>query len=68
MGHVPGAMDIPRGLLEFKVGKKVPDKNAKIIVYCKKGGRGCLGMCTLCQMGYKNSKNMAGGWKAWEKA
>ena len=68
MGHVPGAMNIPRGLLEFKITKKVPDKNAKIAMYCKSGGRGCLATCTLCRMGYKNVKNMAGGWKAWEKA
>ena len=68
MGHVPGAMNIPRGLLEFKISKKVPDKNANIVMYCKKGGRGCLATCTLCRMGYKNVNNMAGGWMAWEKA
>jgi rhodanese-related sulfurtransferase len=68
MGHIPGAINIPRGLLEFKVGKQVPDKNTKIIMYCKKGGRGCLATCTMCRMGYKNVKNMAGGWLAWEKA
>jgi len=68
MGHIPGAMNIPRGLLEFKIAKKIPDKNAKIVMYCKKGGRGCLATCTLCRMGYKNAQNMAGGWMAWEKA
>ena len=68
MGHIPGAMNIPRGLLEFKIAKKIPDKNAKIAMYCKSGGRGCLATCTLCQMGYKNVKNMAGGWMAWEKS
>jgi len=68
MGHVPGAINIPRGLVEFKVGKQVPDKNAKIITYCKFGGRGCLTCCTLCKMGYHNVVNMAGGWVAWEKA
>ncbi|MBW1784463.1 MAG: rhodanese-like domain-containing protein [Deltaproteobacteria bacterium] len=68
MGHIPGAVNIPRGLLEFKISKKIPDKNANIIMYCKKGGRGCLATCTLCQMGYKNAKNMSGGWMAWEKA
>jgi rhodanese-related sulfurtransferase len=68
MGHVPGAINIPRGLLEFKIAKKVPDKNAKIVMYCKSGGRGCLSTCTLCRMGYKNVVNMDGGWKAWEKA
>ena len=68
MGHIPGAMNIPRGLLEFKIAKKIPDKNAKIVMYCKKGGRGCLATCTLCRMGYKNAQNMGGGWMAWEKA
>ena len=68
MGHVPGAVNIPRGLLEFKIDKKVPDKKAPIVVYCKVGGRGCLSACTLCRMGYKNVSNMAGGWLAWEKA
>jgi rhodanese-related sulfurtransferase len=68
MGHVPGAMNIPRGVVEFKVGNQIPDKNAKIITYCKFGGRGCLTCCTLCKMGYHNVVNLAGGWLAWEKA
>jgi rhodanese-related sulfurtransferase len=68
MGHVPGAMNIPRGLLEFQVTKKVPDKSTQIVMYCKSGGRGCLAACTLCRMGYEQVKNMDGGWLAWEKA
>lgn len=68
MGHVPGAMNIPRGLLEFQVNSKIEDKNAKIIMYCKTGGRSCLATCTLCRMGYVNVSSLDGGWKAWEKA
>ena len=68
MGHIPGAVSLARGLLEFKIAKKVPDKNANIIICCKSGGRGSLATCTLCKMGYKNVKNMDGGWKAWTKA
>jgi rhodanese-related sulfurtransferase len=68
MGHVPGAINIPRGLMEFKVAKAVPNKEENIVIYCKSGGRGCLAACTLCRMGYKNVKNMDGGWLAWEKA
>jgi len=64
-GHIPGAMNIPRGLLEFVIGNKIPDKNATIVVYCKSGGRSCLASNTLVNMGYKNIKNMDGGWKAW---
>lgn len=67
-GHIPGAMNIPRGLLEFKIAKKVSDKNTEIVIYCKKGGRGCLAAFNLVRMGYKNVKNLDGGWKAWAKA
>lgn len=65
-GHVLGAVNLPRGLLEFKIDKAVPDKNTKIIVYCKTGGRGALTAYTLGRMGYKNAVNMNGGWDAWK--
>ena len=68
MGHIPGAVHIPRGMLEFKVSKMLPDKNANIIINCKTGGRSALATCTLCQMGYTNVNSLAGGWKAWVKA
>jgi len=32
-GHIPEAIHISRGLLEFMVADKIPDKNAKIVVY-----------------------------------
>jgi rhodanese-related sulfurtransferase len=67
-GHIPGAVNVPRGLIEFKVGKKLPDKNAVIVVYCKSGGRSSLSSDTLVKMGYKNIRNMDGGWKAWTEA
>ena len=67
-GHVPGAVNVPRGLLEFKIEKKISDKNASVVVYCKTGGRSSLASYTLVRMGYKNVKNMDGGWKAWVKA
>jgi len=67
-GHLPKAIHIERGLLEFKVAKKIPDKASYVICYCKSGGRSCLSTCTLGEMGYTNVKSMAGGWKAWVKA
>ncbi len=67
-GHLPKAINITRGLLEFEVTKKIPNKASYIICYCKSGGRSCLSTYTLGQMGYTNVKSMAGGWKAWVKA
>jgi hypothetical protein len=31
--HLPGAMHISRGVLEFLVNDKIPDKNSRIVVY-----------------------------------
>jgi len=67
-GRVPGAINLSRGLIEFKIGKKIADKNASVIAYCKTGGRSSLATYTLVRMGYKNVKSMDGGWKAWAKA
>jgi len=67
-GHLPKAINVPRGLLEFKITKKIPNKSSYIICYCKSGGRSCLSSCTLEEMGYTNIVSMAGGWKAWVKA
>ena len=66
-GHIDGAINLPRGLLEFKIAKKIPNKNATIIVYCKTGGRGALATYTLKQMGYKKVYNLKGGWLGWKK-
>ena len=67
-GHLPKAINLQRGLLEFKATKKIPNKDASIICYCKSGDRSCLSTCTLGKMGYTNVKSMDGGWKAWLKA
>jgi rhodanese-related sulfurtransferase len=67
-GHIPKAINIPRGLLEFKVTKEIPNKDAQILAYCKTGGRACLACSTLLAMGYKNVVSIAGGWQAWLKA
>jgi len=69
MGHIPGAVNIPRGLVEFKIGAQVEEnKDAKIVVNCKSGGRSALATQSLEKLGYKNLLNMDGGWLAWEEA
>ena len=54
MGTVPGAVLIPRGLLEFRAEGAVEDKDAMIVVYCKSGGRSALATYTLLHLGYNN--------------
>jgi rhodanese-related sulfurtransferase len=67
-GHLPGAMNISRGTLEFNVFAKIPDQNAKIIVYCKTAGRSTLATKTMTDLGYKNAVLMDAQFEDWIKA
>ncbi len=67
MGHIPNAINIPRGLLEYKVQAQIPDQNAPVLVYCKVGGRGTFSADVLGKLGYTNIVNLTGGWLAWVK-
>jgi rhodanese-related sulfurtransferase len=67
-GHLPGAMNISRGTLEFNVFNKIQDQNAKIVVYCKTAGRSTLATKTLNDLGYKNAILMDAQFEDWIKA
>ncbi len=67
-GYIPGAVNLSRGMLEFKIATLIPDKNARIIVYCGIDLRGPLATKTLNEFGYKNAVNINGGLKAWKAA
>jgi rhodanese-related sulfurtransferase len=56
---------VPRGLLEFKIASNVANQNAKIVVYCKSGGRSSLATLSLVRMGYVNAVSMNGGFTEW---
>ena len=67
-GHLPGAINVSRGTLEFNVWDKVTDKNAKIYVYCKTTGRSVFATKTLNDLGYKNAVLMDAQFEDWIKA
>jgi rhodanese-related sulfurtransferase len=54
--------------LEFRIATTIPDKNAKIIVYCGTDRRSPLATKTLNDLGYINAVNMVGCLRAWEEA
>jgi len=66
-GHLPGAINVSRGTLEFNVWGKIPDQNAKIYVYCKTTGRSALATKTLNELGYKNAVLMGAQFEDWIK-
>jgi rhodanese-related sulfurtransferase len=67
-GHLPGAMNISRGTLEFNVFGKIADQNAKIYVYCKTSARSAMATKTLNDLGFKNAVLMDAPYEDWVKA
>jgi rhodanese-related sulfurtransferase len=69
-GHLPGAVHMSRGLLEFKIGANpaLQARDIKIVLYCKTSGRAALAALSLKEMGYLNVTSIAGGFDAWSHA
>ncbi len=69
-GKVAGAVNVSRGLLEFRADPDSPyhDKNFSkdktVILYCASGGRSALSGKTLKEMGYEQVYNL-GAFKDW---
>jgi len=72
-GKVPGALAIPRGLVEFRADPASPlheaafDRAKTVVAYCASGGRSALVGKILKEMGYANVRNL-GGFKSWVDA
>ncbi len=64
-GHLPGAIHLGKGIIERDIEQRVPDTNAKIVLYCGGGFRSALTADNLQKMGYTNVESMDGGWKGW---
>ena len=77
-GHIPGAINIPRGVLEFQVDAhpavaNVSDptlshKERPIVVVCRTGGRAALSAVNLQRLGFADVRSIAGGVLAWGEA
>jgi rhodanese-related sulfurtransferase len=67
-GHIPGAINISRGKLEFTIWDRIPDRDATIYVYCLRGPRGALATKALNEMGYRNAKLMDIHFEPWKAA
>lgn len=69
-GHLPGAVHISRGMLEFRFQAMpaLQSRDINIVLYCKTSGRAALAGAALRDMGYLNVQNIAGGFDAWVAA
>jgi rhodanese-related sulfurtransferase len=66
--HAEGALHLSKGTIERDIETKIPDKSAKIILYCGGGFRSALVAEALGKMGYTNAISLDGGWRAWNEA
>ena len=66
-GHAQGAVHLGKGIIERDVEERVPDKAARLLLYCG-GYRSALAADNLQRMGYTNVASVAGGWRAWHEA
>ncbi|MFO7994740.1 MAG: rhodanese-like domain-containing protein [Marinobacter sp.] len=68
--HIPGAVNISRGMLEFKFTNDpaLENRDLNIVCYCKTSGRAALGAKALKEMGYLHVTSIAGGFDAWQEA
>ena len=66
-GHLPGAINIPRGVLEFKIGAvaECTDKGKPYLIYCRTSGRAALSTVQLQKIGYADVVSMGGGFEVW---
>lgn len=62
-GKIPGAVNIPLGLLEFRMNEL--DKSKDYIMVCRSGARSGRATQFLESYGYKVT-NMTGGMLSWE--
>ena len=67
LGHLPGAVHIPRGQLESHIEAMIP-RDRTIVIYCARANRSALAADTLQQMGYTDVASMAEGFGGWVAA
>ncbi len=74
-GHIPGAVNIPRGVLEFEVdghpavnGVRDPalgHRQHPVVLYCRSGGRSALAAEALQRLGFDQPLSLTGGFMGW---
>jgi len=64
-GTIPGAIKLPRGILEVNIDQITTDKDRKLVLYCGGGSRSALAALNLKKMGFRNVISLAGGYRGW---
>lgn len=65
-GHIPGAINVPRGLIGF--AKSISDRHPQLYIYSLTEQRATLGAAELRKLKYKHVSVVSGGWGKWSKS
>jgi rhodanese-related sulfurtransferase len=65
-GTIPGAVAIPRGVLELNIDQVTTDKDKPIVLYCGGGSRSALAAFMLQKMGFRKVFSLKGGYRGWK--
>lgn len=73
VGHVPGAINIPRGVLEFQIWKQVGfpanlDLDRNVILQCQSGNRASLAAQSLADLGFTHTTAVVMSLEDWQQA
>jgi rhodanese-related sulfurtransferase len=67
-GHIPGARHVPRGQIELRIDRELPDPTTRVVTVCQVGKISTLAAATLREMGYTRVVALDGGMEAWAAA
>ena len=71
-GHVPGAINIPRGVLEFQIWKQVgftanTEVDRPVYLQCQSGNRASLAAQSLEELGFTHTTAVVMSLEDWQK-
>ena len=74
-GRVPGAVHVPRTVLEWRADpashardERIADLGTRLVIMCNDGYSSSLAAANLRRMGFYRVADLAGGYRAWAKA
>lgn len=74
LGTIPGAIHVPRGMMEFWASPTSPyyrdyfTEDKRIVVFCAGGGRSAFAARDLKAMGFNNVAHLEAGFNGWAKS